>query len=231
MSNSVIVPEGVIRPILLPVCSVNQRLPSGPAVIPMGRLPGVGRWKSLYRLTSGTAPAGAVGALTASPTNSAIATNRRAIASLSMTHPPKLRIAPAAGCVKGKDRPQAETVSPAPGDLPDGHDERSRTHGCCASSPRTPELVMSRVGPGREPRSQPLEAGSDLATSALAEQSAEQRHRSSCEPEGETRGGVAIVEGRVGFRRRGSTDPKEVFRLIHCALPSRDWRSIGPFVS
>src|ERR1035441_2195555 len=31
--NSVIVPDGVIRPILLPVYSVNHRLPSKPAVI------------------------------------------------------------------------------------------------------------------------------------------------------------------------------------------------------
>ncbi len=33
MTNSVIVPEGVICPILLPILSANQRLPSGPAVI------------------------------------------------------------------------------------------------------------------------------------------------------------------------------------------------------
>ena len=30
------VPAGVIRPMRLPVCSVNHRLPSGPAVIPVG---------------------------------------------------------------------------------------------------------------------------------------------------------------------------------------------------
>ena len=31
-----------MRPILLPACSVNQRLPSGPAVIPAGSLFAVG---------------------------------------------------------------------------------------------------------------------------------------------------------------------------------------------
>ena len=31
-------PAGVIRPILLPSISVNQRLPSGPAVMPSGLL-------------------------------------------------------------------------------------------------------------------------------------------------------------------------------------------------
>jgi hypothetical protein len=35
-SNSVICPEGVIRPILFPRLSVNQTLPSGPAVIASG---------------------------------------------------------------------------------------------------------------------------------------------------------------------------------------------------
>jgi hypothetical protein len=40
--NSVMTPAGVIRPILLPLFSVNQRLPSGPAVIPARRLSGVG---------------------------------------------------------------------------------------------------------------------------------------------------------------------------------------------
>src|SRR5208337_3807211 len=34
--------ETVTRPILLPLSSVNQRLPSGPAVISTGVLPGVG---------------------------------------------------------------------------------------------------------------------------------------------------------------------------------------------
>src|SRR5438094_10345750 len=34
--NSVITPAGVIRPILLPLSSVNQRLPSGPAVMLVG---------------------------------------------------------------------------------------------------------------------------------------------------------------------------------------------------
>ena len=35
-------PAGVIRPIWLASSSVNQRLPSGPAVIQSGRLPAVG---------------------------------------------------------------------------------------------------------------------------------------------------------------------------------------------
>lgn len=39
--NSVTVPVGVIRPILFPSLSANQRLPSGPATIRNGRLPGV----------------------------------------------------------------------------------------------------------------------------------------------------------------------------------------------
>jgi hypothetical protein len=39
VGNSLTVPPGVIRPILLPVASVNQRLPSGPAAIPFGLLP------------------------------------------------------------------------------------------------------------------------------------------------------------------------------------------------
>jgi hypothetical protein len=36
--NSVIAPVGVMRPILLPSNSANQRLPSGPAVIPFSML-------------------------------------------------------------------------------------------------------------------------------------------------------------------------------------------------
>ena len=37
----------MIRPILLPLYSVNQRLPSGPAAIPYGRLPAVGTGNSV----------------------------------------------------------------------------------------------------------------------------------------------------------------------------------------
>ena len=37
----------VIRPILLPSASVNQRLPSGPAVMPRGLLPAVGTGNSV----------------------------------------------------------------------------------------------------------------------------------------------------------------------------------------
>jgi len=40
--NSAIDPAVVILPILLPPVSVNQRSPSGPAVIPFGWLPAVG---------------------------------------------------------------------------------------------------------------------------------------------------------------------------------------------
>jgi hypothetical protein len=45
----------VTRPILLPLASVNQRLPSGPAVIPTGSLLAVGTRNSVM------APVGAVG--------------------------------------------------------------------------------------------------------------------------------------------------------------------------
>ena len=42
MVNSVMVPVGVIRPTLLPACSTNQMLPSGPSVMPTGALLAVG---------------------------------------------------------------------------------------------------------------------------------------------------------------------------------------------
>ena len=45
--NSVIVPLGLIRPILSPLHSINQRLPSGPAVIKLGLLPAVGTGNSV----------------------------------------------------------------------------------------------------------------------------------------------------------------------------------------
>src|SRR5439155_905810 len=45
--NSVMAPAGVIRPILLPESSVNQRLPSGPAVMLSGALPVVGTANSV----------------------------------------------------------------------------------------------------------------------------------------------------------------------------------------
>jgi hypothetical protein len=41
------VPSRVMRPILLPACSVNQRLPSGPAVMMFGVLAGVGTGNSV----------------------------------------------------------------------------------------------------------------------------------------------------------------------------------------
>src|SRR3989442_9317195 len=47
MGNSVIFPLGLMRPIWLPSYSVNQRLPSGPAVILSGELPDVGRRNSV----------------------------------------------------------------------------------------------------------------------------------------------------------------------------------------
>jgi hypothetical protein len=54
MGNSVTAPPGVIRPTLLAPASVNQRLPSGPSVIPEGRLLAVGIGYSV------TAPAGVI---------------------------------------------------------------------------------------------------------------------------------------------------------------------------
>src|ERR1051326_7151837 len=45
--NSVICPAGVMRPILLPCCSVNQRLPSGAVQMPSGKLPDVGTGNSV----------------------------------------------------------------------------------------------------------------------------------------------------------------------------------------
>src|SRR5215831_5941672 len=47
MANSVITPSGVIRPMLLPRISVNQRFPSGPAVISHGAERGVGTGNSV----------------------------------------------------------------------------------------------------------------------------------------------------------------------------------------
>jgi hypothetical protein len=41
-ANSVIVPPGVIRPILFARSSVNHRFPSGPVTMPTGELIGVG---------------------------------------------------------------------------------------------------------------------------------------------------------------------------------------------
>ena len=41
------VPLRVILPMLLPPCSVNHRLPSGPAVIPIGSPSPVGRGNSV----------------------------------------------------------------------------------------------------------------------------------------------------------------------------------------
>src|SRR5207302_1883285 len=44
---SVIAPEVVIRPTLLPPASVNQRFPSGPPVTRVGTLPAVGTMNSV----------------------------------------------------------------------------------------------------------------------------------------------------------------------------------------
>ena len=52
--NSVIIPAGVIRPILFALFSANQRFPSGPRVIPLGTLPPVGMGNSV------TTPAGVI---------------------------------------------------------------------------------------------------------------------------------------------------------------------------
>ena len=46
-ANSVITPAGVMRPISLLPYSVNQRFPSGPAVMIRGFSPGVGSWNSV----------------------------------------------------------------------------------------------------------------------------------------------------------------------------------------
>src|SRR5260370_17344943 len=47
MANSVTMPAGVMRPILLPVVSVNQRLPSGPSAMSNGVRPLPGSAKSV----------------------------------------------------------------------------------------------------------------------------------------------------------------------------------------
>src|SRR5262245_14145619 len=48
MTNSlIVVPLVVIRPILLPTCSVNQIAPSGPAAMPEGALLAVGATNSV----------------------------------------------------------------------------------------------------------------------------------------------------------------------------------------
>jgi hypothetical protein len=47
IGNSVTTPAGVIRPIALPLFSVNQTLPSGPAVRKLGSLAVVGTGNSL----------------------------------------------------------------------------------------------------------------------------------------------------------------------------------------
>src|SRR5258706_2563614 len=52
--NSVIFPSREIRPILLALASVNQRLPSGPDVMAVGLLSGVNPWNSVI------APAGVI---------------------------------------------------------------------------------------------------------------------------------------------------------------------------
>src|ERR1700733_8680559 len=55
---SVIAPPVVIRPILLPLYSVNHNAPSGPAVMPSGLLPLVGTGYSLMSVTLMDAVAG-----------------------------------------------------------------------------------------------------------------------------------------------------------------------------
>ena len=53
MSNSVITPAGVMRPMRLPRCSENQKFPSDPIVMIRGALPACGRSNSLMRVPSG----------------------------------------------------------------------------------------------------------------------------------------------------------------------------------
>ena len=53
--NSVTTPAGVMRPMPRRCSSVNQRLPSGPRVMPSGRLPGV-----MPAQNSVTTPAGVI---------------------------------------------------------------------------------------------------------------------------------------------------------------------------
>jgi hypothetical protein len=58
VENSVTVrPIGVIRAIRLPVRSVNQTAPSGPAAIPVGALPGLIPAVVVTRAPTGDAPA------------------------------------------------------------------------------------------------------------------------------------------------------------------------------
>src|SRR2546426_7974365 len=59
--NSLIVPVGVMRPILYTLPSVNQRLWSGPAAMPKGELLGVDRGNSLILLAAGLFVAAGVG--------------------------------------------------------------------------------------------------------------------------------------------------------------------------
>ena len=44
--NSVMTPEVVMRPMWEPMNSVNQRLPSGPVTIPVGKQPTLGIWRN-----------------------------------------------------------------------------------------------------------------------------------------------------------------------------------------
>src|SRR5579872_418028 len=60
---SVIRPVGVIRAILCPGDSVDQRLPSGPSVMSSGPVRGVARWKVVVRAAAAVDPAGAAPAL------------------------------------------------------------------------------------------------------------------------------------------------------------------------
>ena len=54
--NSMMVPVGVIRPMRLPVSSVNQRFLSGPTVMPLGLLPVMGRLYSMNPACGVTRP-------------------------------------------------------------------------------------------------------------------------------------------------------------------------------
>src|SRR5437764_3869202 len=63
MANSVTVPVGVTRPILLPLFSTNHKLPSGPAVMAYGPLEPVGMANSVI------VPEGVIRAILFAPTS------------------------------------------------------------------------------------------------------------------------------------------------------------------
>jgi hypothetical protein len=72
MGKSVTLPFGVMRPILTPACSVNQRFPSGPARMSNGMLAAVGMANSLTCPGVAAMPApGTASAMTSAPATTA----------------------------------------------------------------------------------------------------------------------------------------------------------------